>query len=298
MEIPATALLEIAHSAERAPTKGDPVPISVAERWGNPGALAPELKATVEEPPSRAAAPAADPVSDGDEGPVRPSHAVHATYAGRDPYFRAGGFLLVVVFVAVAAAAAAAYWMSVDTTRLPDRQTMADGRSTATDSGSKAAAGGTQNAYTPDPSPSADRLPSAGPLPLSAGSPESQATAGEPISPSEEPRPSKEASSEAPATVRESIPPDAGAEPPAAPQVPGSADAQTPSRAKAGESVADGTAKTSHTTETNDPRRVATKGRTKAQAERDATETRRLIARELAVSRPANSDDRKPPPGP
>src|SRR6266567_1661626 len=89
MEIPATALLEIAHSAERAPTKGDPVPISVAERWGNPGALAPELKATVEEPPSRAAAPAADPVSDGDEGPVRPSHAVHATYAGRDPYFRA-----------------------------------------------------------------------------------------------------------------------------------------------------------------------------------------------------------------
>ena len=50
--------------------------------------------------------------------------------------------------------------------------------------------------------------------------------------------------------------------------------------------------------ETVDPRRVVTKGQTKEQAERDAIETRRLIARELADSPPADSGDRKPPPGP
>ena len=50
--------------------------------------------------------------------------------------------------------------------------------------------------------------------------------------------------------------------------------------------------------ETGDPRRVVTKGRTKEQAEREAIETRRLIARELAHSPPADSGDRKPPPGP
>jgi hypothetical protein len=108
--------------------------------------------------------------------------------------------------------------------------------------------------------------------------------------------PSTEASSESPATVRESIPPGADAEPPAALQARESVDAQVPSRAKAAD--AGGTGKTSDASETGDPRRVVTKGRTKEQAERDAIETRRLIARELADSPPANSDERKPSPGP
>ena len=88
----------------------------------------------------------------------------------------------------------------------------------------------------------------------------------------------------------------ADAEPPAALQAPESVDAQVPSQAKAAD--AGGTGKTSDASETGDPRRVVTKGRTKEQAERDAIETRRLIARDLADSPPANSDDRKPPPGP
>jgi|SRR5689334_13972236 len=289
-EPPAMALSEIAQSAGSAPTRDDPVPISLAERWWKPAAPSVELEATVDDPPFRASAPAAASLGPADEVPLRPSRAAHATYAGRDRSYRARGFFLVVAFVAVGAGAATLYWRSIDPVHLADRRTIADGApSAATDSASNAAAGAAQTADAPDPSPTEDRLPSAGPAPLSAGSP----AAGEPIAPSEERGPPKEASSEAPATVRESTPPDAAAAPPpAAPQETEGADAQASSRAKAAESPAAGTAST---TETNDPRRAAAKSRTREQAERDAIETRRLIARELAASPPGNSNDRKPP---
>jgi hypothetical protein len=108
--------------------------------------------------------------------------------------------------------------------------------------------------------------------------------------------PSPEAS-KSPATVGESISPDAEVTPSAAGQAPESVEAQVPSQAKTTESLNGETAKTTNAGATSDPRRMITKGRTKEQAEQDASATRRLIERDLA--NPPSTDSRdKPPPGP
>jgi hypothetical protein len=109
--------------------------------------------------------------------------------------------------------------------------------------------------------------------------------------------PSPEASTKSPATVGESISPDADVTPPAAGQAPESVEAQAVPQAKAAESLNGETAKTTNAGVTSDPRRMITKGRTKEQAEQDASATRRLIERDLANSPSTDSRD-KPPPGP
>lgn len=282
----AAALTEIVQSLERAPTKVDPVLVALAKRLHTvPGApvLSHEPQAIVEDPGSRAAVPNADPASDGDDGPLNPTPDGRATYLVRNPN-RARAFLL----VGVVAVAGAAYWMSVDPTRPPDPRPMTgEPPATASESKSSAPAAPAQTADTPNQSPTGDRLPTAGPLPSSAGSSESRATAGESISRSTE-VPSTEASSVSPATVRESMPPGANVEPPAAGRVPDSVDAQAASQAEAAESRKGGTSKTTNTGATGDAHRTVTRGRTKEQAERDAIATQRLIARELADAPPAN----------
>jgi hypothetical protein len=109
--------------------------------------------------------------------------------------------------------------------------------------------------------------------------------------------PSAQASTKSPATVGESISPGADVTPSTAGQAPESVEAQAPSRAKTAESPIGETAKTTNAGANSDPRRMVTKGRTKEQAEQDASATQRLIARELANSPSADSHDR-PPPGP
>jgi hypothetical protein len=116
------------------------------------------------------------------------------------------------------------------------------------------------------------------------------------MSPSAEVGPSAEASTKSPATVGESISPGADVTPSAAGQAPESVEAQVPSQAKAAESLNGETAKATNAAgATSDPRRMVTKGRTKEQAEQDASATRRLIARDLANSPSADSHDRPPP---
>jgi hypothetical protein len=117
------------------------------------------------------------------------------------------------------------------------------------------------------------------------------------MSPSVDVGPSGVASTKSPATVRESISPGANVTPSAAGQAPESMEAQVPSQAKAAESPNGETAKTTNAGATSDPRRMVIKGRTKEQAEQDASATQRLIARELGDSPSADSHDR-PPPGP
>jgi hypothetical protein len=85
--------------------------------------------------------------------------------------------------------------------------------------------------------------------------------------------------------------------PSAAGQAPESVEAQVAPQAKAAESLNGETAKTTNAGAASDPRRMITKGRTKEQAEQDASATRRLIERDLA--NPPSTDSRdKPPPGP
>jgi hypothetical protein len=75
-----------------------------------------------------------------------------------------------------------------------------------------------------------------------------------------------------------------------------SKDAQAPSHAEAVDSLGFGTAKITNARAGGDPRRMVTQSRTKEQAERDAIATSSLIARELANSPPADSEN-KPPSG-
>src|SRR5437763_2871197 len=169
-----TALTEIVQSLERAPTNVDPLLMALAERLHTvPGAPVLSHEPIVEDPGSRGAVPNADPASDGDDGPLNPTPDGRATYLVRNPN-RARAFLL----VGVVAVAGAAYWMSVDPTRPPDPRPMTgEPPATASESKSSAPAAPAQTADTPNQSPTGDRLPTAGPLPLSAGSSESPATA-------------------------------------------------------------------------------------------------------------------------
>jgi hypothetical protein len=225
--VPPTELTEIAQGAEKAPTRDDAVPISLAEYLEDPRAISHESQTT--------------------------SHDGRATYAGRNPN-RALWFFLVVALVVVAGAA---YWMSVDPTHWLDLRTMIGGAGTAApEPASSAPNAPAQNADTPSRPPPGDSLPSAGPLPSSAGS------------------------SESPATVGESISPSADVQPPTAEHASESADTQAPFPAGAAESTNRRAAGTTP--------RPATSGRTKDQAERDAIATRRLIEREVVDSPPAN----------
>ena len=117
------------------------------------------------------------------------------------------------------------------------------------------------------------------------------------MSPNAEAEPSAKASTKSPATVGESIAPSADMTPSAAGQASESVETQVPSQAKAAESPVGETAKTTNAGATSDSRRMLTKGRTKEQAEQDASATQRLIARELANS-PAADSQGKPLPGP
>ena len=288
MTTPPVALRETAQSAEIAPTKGDLVPVALAEPLealpGDPHVVLHEPQATVEDEPSLAAALTADLARHDDDGPSSPPDAGRATYPGRNPN-RTGGFLLLVVFVAVAGAV---YWMSVTPTHPPDPRTMTGGAPTTAPEPASSAP-----AAAPRTADAATESQTEGSLPSPAGSSESFATAGESTSPSAMARPSTAASSESPATIS----PRVDAEPPAAGEPPERAHAQAPSPAKAAESLDHGTAKTrtANARATNEPRRTVTRDQTKEQAERDAIATRRLIARELADFPPANSDDRSPP---
>lgn len=299
MAIPPTVLTENAQSVERASTKVDSIPRALAERvdplLGEPRVISHAPRAAVEDRPSRAAALSADAASHGDDGPLSPTDGGRATYSRRDAN-HARGFLLVAVIVAVAGGVY--YWISMDSTHPPDPGSMTSGaRDTAPVPASSTAAGSAGTADTPDQSRTEDRLPTADTRPLSAGSSNPPATVGEAMSPSAEVGPSAEASTESPPTVRESISPGADVTPSAAGQAPESVEAQVPPQAKAAESANGETAKTTNAGATSDPRRMVTKGRTKEQAEQDASATQRLIARELANSPSADSLDR-PPPGP
>jgi hypothetical protein len=186
----------------------------------------------------------------------------------------------------------------MDSTHPPDPGSMTSGaRDTAPVPASGTAAAPAGTADTPDQSRTEDQLPTADTGPLSAGSSNPPAAVGESTSPSTEVGHSAEASTKSPATVGESISPGADLTPSAAGQAPESVEAQAPSQAKAAESPNGETAKTTNAGATSDSRRVVTKGRTKEQAEQDASATRRLIARDLGNSPSADSHDR-PPPGP
>jgi double zinc ribbon protein len=279
MAIPPTVPTEDAQSAERAPTKADPVPIALAEAMNpfleGPRVMAHEPRAAMEDSPSRTLALSADPVSHGDDGPLSPTDNGRSTYPGRDVN-RARGFILVAVIVAVAGGL---YWISMDSTRPPDSGSVTrDTRDTAPVPASATSAAPARTADTSDQS-------------------RTEATGGESISPSAEAGPSPGASTKSPATVGESIAPHADVTPSAAGQAPESVKAQVAPQAKAAESLNGETAKTTNAGAASDPRRSITKGRTKEQAEQDASATRRLIERDLANS-PSTDSRAKPPPGP
>ena len=297
MAIP-TVLTENAQSVERSPTKVDAVPIALAERvdplLGGPRVISQELRAAVEDPPSRGAALSADPASQGDDDPLSSTGAGRATYSRRDAN-HARGFLLVAVIVAVAGGV---YWISMGSTPPPDSGSITSGaRDTAPVPASSTAAAPAGAADTPGQSRTEDRLPTADTRLLSAGSSNPPATVGESTSPSAEVGPSAEASTKSQTTVSESISSGADVTPSAAERAPESEEAQVPSQPKVAEPLKGVTAKTTNAGATGNPRRMLTKGRTKEQAEQDASATRRLIASELANSPSADSHDR-PPPGP
>jgi hypothetical protein len=267
--------------AESASTKGDPVAKELAEplagRQGQPHVVAHEPRVPAGEEPPLTWALTDDPASHDDVGRSSPLDAHNPN--------RARGFLVVVVFVIVAGAV---YWMSVNSTRPPDPQTVTGGApTTAPEPASSALAAPPRVAITPRESPTVGTLPS------TAGSSESPAAVRESTSPIAKARPSTAVSSESEVTIS----PRVNAEPPAAGRPPESAHAQMPSPAEATESPNRGTAETTTTkaSATNETRRTGMRDQTKEQAQRDAIATQRLIARELADFPPAHSDDRSPP---
>jgi len=293
---PPAALTEITQS-ESLPTKDDPVPIALGERFGQllGGQLvtANEPKETAAEGRlSLASTLTADPAGRDSESSLSPSPSGGATYPGRNPN-RTRGFLLVLVVVAVAGAV---YWTSMSPTNPPNLPTTTDGgNATTPEPVSSAPAVPAEPADNTKRSPTGDPLTDAGSLPSPAVPVESPALGRESSSPRSETGPSTEASSKSSATVLKSSAPGADATPQVAGQSPESEDAQGPSHAEAAESLGDGTATLTSAPAAGDHRRMVTQGRTKEQAKRDAIATSSLIARELANSPPADSENKSPP---
>ena len=267
--IPPAALSEIAQS-ERLPAKDDPVPVALGERLDqlrrDPIVISHEpQETTAKDRPSLTVALTSGPASSDNDGSLSPLHSGDANYRRPNPN-HARRSLLVVILVAVAGAV---YWTSLNPTHPPNLRTLTDeGRATAPEPASSAPAVLVEPADNPKQSPTGDSLTAAGSLPSPA------------------------VSFESPATGRESISPRAEAG-----LAPESEKAQAPSQAEATDSLDDGTAKIIRARAADDPRRMVTPARTREQAERDSTATRRLIARELANSPPGDSEN-KPPPGP
>jgi hypothetical protein len=223
----------------------------------------------VDDRPSPAAAFTGEAVGGADQGPSSRSVGNRSVYSERSRNL-ASAFIL---FALLVAGAVAIYWVTVRPTHPPTPDTAARGApTTAAEPASEAPANPPPGANTAiEPQSGTQQVPNAAPPRGPSDSSASAPTAGEPASTSSAQVP--------PATV----------------PTPESAAAQAPSRTETSESVGSEVGKTTNAPPTGDTRRRAVAPqRTKEQAERDASETQRLIERELGGSQPPGSNNKPP----